>query len=185
MKQEMPSTFILNRNDKQYFYVEGKKSRIHGPSYHVYYSKDEKPIHYRAENFVEVHGLDEKQKISTFTEQALLNLRILIGINEDAEDTYNKFYNIYMQTKNANSKRPVLSISSRNSFIEAISKYNNIKESLSNDVEIPFEENYRLVNPELNRNLSKGKENDNYSMNKDNLDESYEKGIQRVLKKAA
>ena len=90
-----------------------------------------------------------------------------------------------MQTKNANSKRPVLSISSRNSFIEAISKYNNIKESLSNDVEIPFEEIYRLVNPELYRDLSKDKENDNYSMDKDNLDESYEKGIQRVLKKAA
>ena len=66
MKQEMPSTFILNRNDKQYFYVEGKQSRLHGPVYHVYYNKKEKPIFYRAENFVEVHGLDEKQKISTF-----------------------------------------------------------------------------------------------------------------------
>ena len=42
MKQEMPSTFILNRNDKQYFYVEGKQSRLHGPVYHVYYNKKEK-----------------------------------------------------------------------------------------------------------------------------------------------
>ena len=37
----------------------------------------------------------------------------------------------------------------------------------------------------MNKRKIVDKENDNYSMDKDNLDESYEKGIQRVLKKAA
>ena len=182
MKQEMPSTFILNINDKQYFYVEGKHSRLHGPVYHVYYSKDEKPIFYRAENFVEVHGLDEKQRISTFTHQALLNLRILIGTSEKAEETYNKFYDIYVKVKDGNDKKPILKNSSKLSFIEAIDNYNEIKDSLRQEIPIPFEENYRLVNPEY-QEREKVLARTNYENSVE--EDINEKGLQRVLKKAA
>ena len=182
MKQEMPSTFILNRNDKQYFYVEGKQSRLHGPVYHVYYNKKEKPIFYRAENFVEVHGLDEKQKISTFTHQALLNLRILIGINEKAEETYNKFYDIYVKVKNSDDKKPILKNSSKLSFIEAIDNYNERKDSLRQEIPIPFEENYRLVNPEYHEREKVLTRTNYENSEKENINE---KGLQRVLKKAA
>lgn len=137
MKQT-PSTFVLNRNDKQYFFVEGKDSLFYGPSYHVYYDKDEKPIYYRAENFVEIHGLDEKQHISSFAEQALLNLRILLDTNDEADKTYKQLYDVYMQVKDvSDAKKPVLSSSAKLNLIEAIDGYNRIKDSLSYEIDIP------------------------------------------------
>ena len=88
MKQEKPSTFILNRNDEQYFFVEGNYSYFEGPHYNLYYTKDEKPIFFKAENFVEIFALDEKHKIKDFTSQALLNLSILLGSSEKLDKTY-------------------------------------------------------------------------------------------------
>lgn len=179
MKQDTPSTFILNRNDKQYFFVEGKISRLHGPMYHVYYKSSEKPISYKAENFVEVHGLDEKQKISTFTEQALLNLRVLVGSHNKAEDTYKKFYDVYTKVKNNNEKKPNFNSTTRNIFMEALDNYNDIKESMIEEAYIPFEENYKLVSlHEKQKVISR----ESYTENEEITNE---KGIQRVLKKAA
>lgn len=179
MKQESPSTFVLNRNDKQYFFVEGKISRLHGPMYHVYYKKEEKPISYKAENFVEVHGLDEKQKISTFTEQALLNLRVLVGMNDKAEDTYKKFYDVYTKVKNGNDKKPNFNSSLKNIFVEALEDYNQIKDSMEEEVSIPFEENYNLVN---SHEREKVMSTTSYALEDEIVNE---KGLQRVLKKAA
>lgn len=186
MKQEKPSTFILNRDDKQYFFVEGNCSFFLGPYYNLYYSKDERPIYYKAENFVEIHSLDEKQKIEDFARQALLNLSILLGSNEEIDKTYRQLYDVYMQVKDSsNAKKPSLSAVNKANLIEAIEVYNETKSKFSTGTEISYEENYRLVNPDNTKELDNVIDIENYLDNEEELDKEKVKGIQRVLKKEA
>lgn len=186
MKQEKPSTFILNRNDKQYFFVEGNYSFFTGAYYNMFYSKDEKPIYYKPERFVEIHSLDEKQKIEDFTKQALLNLSIFLGTDDEIDKTYNQLYDVYMQVNGSNNaKNPVLSNINKLKLIEAIDKYNEIKNRFYTETEISYEENYQLVTPENTRKLNNIKSIENYSDSEEELDSEKIKGIQRVLKKEA
>ena len=185
MKQEKPSTFILNRNDEQYFFVEGNYSYFEGPHYNLYYTKDEKPIFFKAENFVEIFALDEKHKIKDFTSQALLNLSILLGSSEKLDKTYKQLYDVYMCVNNSNNdKNPALNSNKKSNLIEAIEYYNEIKSKFSAGTEISYEENYRLVNDE--KQFEKTNNTEEYIENSKEIEEKEEiKGIQRVLKKEA
>lgn len=186
MKQEKPSTFILNRNDEQYFFVEGNYSYFEGPHYNLYYTKDEKPIFFKAENFVEIFALDEKHKIKDFTKQALLNLSILLGSSEKLDKTYKQLYDVHMYVNNStNDKSPTLNSNNKLNLIEAIEYYNEIKSKFSAGTEISYEENYRLVNNE-EKQFEKSNNTEKYieSLNEEKENEET-KGIQRVLKKEA
>lgn len=186
MKQEKPSTFILNRNDEQYFFVEGNYSYFEGPHYNLYYTKDEKPIFFKAENFVEIFALDEKHKIKDFTSQALLNLSILLGSSEKLDKTYKQLYDVHMYVNNStNDKSPTLNSNNKLNLIEAIEYYNEIKSKFSAGTEISYEENYRLVNNE-EKQFEKSNNTEKYieSLNEEKENEET-KGIQRVLKKEA
>lgn len=185
MKQEKPSTFILNRNDEQYFFVEGNYSYFEGPHYNLYYTKDEKPIFFKAENFVEIFALDEKHKIKDFTKQALLNLSILLGSSEKLDKTYKQLYDVHMYVNNStNDKSPTLNSNNKLNLIEAIEYYNEIKSKFSAGTEISYEENYRLVNDE--KQFEKTNNTEKYIENSKEIEEKEEiKGIQRVLKKEA
>ncbi len=182
MKYEVPSAFILNRNDVQYFYVEGKNYKKKTPTYHVYYGVNQKPVFFEAENFGKVHGIDEVQRISTFTFKAGLDLRKNLGTNPEADETYNSLCEIYNQVVNKQDKNINLNKTSRNKLIKAIDSYNKIKDSLSQEVAIPFEENYRLVNNIKDYEQNRVKNIENYQ---ENIEEVKEKGLQRVLKQAA
>lgn len=185
MKQERPSSFILNRDEKKYFFVEGNYSFFTGPYYNLYYSKDEKPIYYKPERFVEIHSLDEKQKIEDFTKQALLNLSIFLGSSEDIDKTYSQLYDVYMQVKDSSdAKNPALSSINKSKLIEAVENYNDIKNRFYTGTEISYEEDYRLVTPEDTRTLDNVTSIDNYLEDSIEIKEQT-KGIQRVLKKEA
>lgn len=186
MKQEKPSTFILNRNDEQYFFVEGNYSYFEGPHYNLYYTKDEKPIFFKAENFVEIFALDEKHKIKDFTKQALLNLSILLGSSEKLDKTYKQLYDVHMYVNNlTNDKSPTLNSNNKLNLIEAIEYYNEIKSKFSAGTEISYEENYRLVNSE-EKQFEKSNNTEKYIESLNEEKENKEtKGIQRVLKKEA
>ena len=124
MKYEVPSAFILNRNDVQYFYVEGKNYKKKTPTYHVYYGVNQKPVFFEAENFGKVHGIDEVQRISTFTFKAGLDLRKNLGTNPEADETYNSLCEIYNQVVNKQDKNINLKIAS-NILLGDITSYLN------------------------------------------------------------
>lgn len=147
MKKQIPSTFILNANDVSYFFVEGKHSKIHGPLYYVYYDSKHRPVEYRADNFVEVHGLNSKEKITDFIQQALLNLTVLHGSDSRANDLYDTFQKVYKLVSNQDLKKPKLG-KFKNEFIDAVSSYNDLKELLPSNPEISYEEDYLLVSGE-------------------------------------
>lgn len=183
MKKMTASTFVLNRNDKQYFFVEGKNHKIYGPSYHVYYKKDEKPVFFKAKNFYEVHGLDEKQKVSSFIYQALLNLRLLYGTSNEANYTYEKLYNIYTILQKASADKKVnLSSTVKKDLVEVIEIYNQIKDSFSEDIMIPFEENYQLVTSNETNELIETREYDSFDNDMYMNEYRQNRAVQRVLK---
>ena len=143
MKKQSPSTFILNANDESYFYVEGKYSSIHGPIYCVYYNNDVKPVRYDAKNFVEVHGINDKESIYKFTNSVLPELVALGGYDPRAYHVYDTFCEINKLVAGQDSKTPKLG-KSKKSFIDAISTYNEIK-GLLPTFEVPYTEDYDLL----------------------------------------
>ncbi len=147
MKKQIPSTFILNANDVSYFFVEGKHSSIHGPLYCVYYDSKHKPVRYNAENFVEVHGLNEKQSIVNFTRQALLDLTVLHGSDSRVSQLYDTFHDVYNLAMKQDYKKPKLG-KLKNSFVDALATYNELKELIPGDPEISYEDDYILVSGE-------------------------------------
>lgn len=186
MKQGKPSTFILNRNDKQYFLVEGNSNFFTGAYYNMFYSKDERPVYYTPERFVEIHSLDEKLKVEDFVRQALLNLNIFRGTDKEIDKTYAQFYKVYMQVSaSSNAKNPDLSSSNKTNLLDAIEKYNEIKNKFYNEIEISYEEDYKLVNPDHVRKLNNVKSVENYQNEKEQLESLEIRGIQRVRKEAA
>lgn len=186
MKQEKPSTFILNRNDKQYFLVEGNSNFFTGAYYNMFYNKNEKPVYYTPERFVEIHSLDEKLKIEDFARQALLNLNIFRGTDKEIDKTYAQLYSVYMQVSGAsNAKSPSLSSSNKTNLLEALEKYNEIKSKFYNEIEISYEEDYKLVTPEHSRKLNNVKTIESYQNEQSQLENENIKGIQRVRREAA
>ena len=147
MKKQTPSTFILNANDVSYFFVEGKHSSIYGPLYCVYYNSKTKPVKYSAKNFVKVHGLNDKEAIVKFTRQALLDLTVLHGSDPRVENIYDIFHKVYILTQSQDLKRPKLG-KLKNTFIDAVATYNELKELLPANPEISYEEDYLLVTGE-------------------------------------
>ena len=112
----------------------------------------------------------------------LIDLRKNLGTNPEADETYNSLCEIYNQVVNKQDKNINLNKTSRNKLIKAIDSYNKIKDSLSQEVAIPFEENYRLVNNIKDYEQNRVKNIENYQ---ENIEEVKEKGLQRVLKQAA
>lgn len=147
MKKQIPSTFILNANDVSYFFVEGKHSKIHGPLYCVYYDSKHKPVEYNAKNFVEVHGLNDKESLVNFTEQALLDLTVLHGSDSRVNELYNVFHSVHELVLKQDYKKPKLG-KFKNSFVDAIAAYNELKDLLPGNPEISYEEDYLLVSGE-------------------------------------
>lgn len=147
MKKEIPSTFILNGNDVSYFFVEGKHSKVHGPLYYVYYDSKTKPVEYNAENFVEVHGLNSKEKIIDFTKNALLDLTVLHGSDSRVDDLYNTFQKVYQTVSTQDAKRPKLG-KLKKPFIDGIAMFNDLKELVPGKLDISYEEDYLLVSDE-------------------------------------
>lgn len=143
MKKQVPSTFILNANDASYFYVEGKYSSIHGPIYCVYYNSDTKPVRYNAKNFVEVHGINEKESILNFTSNALPDLVALTGYDSRAQFLYDTFSEVHEFVSNQDYKRPRLG-KLKNVFIDAVSTFNELR-CLLPTVDISYEEDYRSL----------------------------------------
>ena len=143
MKKEVPSTFILNANDVSYFYVEGKNSTVNGPIYCVYYNSKQKPVKYNAKNFIEVHGINEKESILNFTRNNLSELVALSGYDKRANHIYNTFIEVNKIVSNQNVKSPKLG-KMKKTFIDAINSYNEIK-GLLPKIEIPYEEDYDLL----------------------------------------
>lgn len=143
-KKITPSTFILNVNDISYFFVEGKKSST-GPLYCVYYDDaKEGPANFSVENFVEVHGIHEKETLAKFTKKALLKLTALNGVDERAESVYNTFYEVHALAVSGDKKKPKLG-KMKNRFIDALYDYNEIKDLVSIKPEISYDEDYELV----------------------------------------
>ena len=151
MKKIKPSTFVLSVSDFAFFFVEGKVSKVNGPIYDVYYEK--KPTRYKAENFVEVHGVDDKQTVINFTRDAMLNLTVIQGTNERADNLYNTFSNINSLVLSSDRKNPKLG-KMKDEFAKAVLEYNEIRELLPKKAEIDYEDNYNLVNSDI-----KAKEN--------------------------
>lgn len=143
MKKESPSTFILNANDTSYFYVEGKYSSIHGPIYNVYYNNNVKPVRYDAKNFIEVHGINDKESIYKFTNSVLPELVALGGYDSRAYHVYDTFTEVNKIVSGQDTKTPKLGKFKKN-FIEAVSIYNEIKGLLSK-LEVPYAEDYDLL----------------------------------------
>lgn len=147
MKKQIPSTFILNANDVACFFVEGKHSSIYGPVYRVYYNSKQKPVLYTASNFVKVHGLNNKESIIKFTEQALLDLTVINGYNERVSEIYDVFRKVHDVVISQDSKKPKLG-KLKKSLIDAIESYNDMKELLPSMPEISYEEDYEIVTRE-------------------------------------
>lgn len=139
MKVQTPSTFVLNRNDKQYFLVEGKISVFKEPYYNVYDSFNGKPVLYNVENYMNTYGLDEKQTILKFTKKALNNLQFFANKDKTVYDTCNRLQSIYMKVKSLpNEKKPKLNSVTKQNFLIALESYNNIIDRIS---KIDFSEN--------------------------------------------
>ena len=147
MKKQTPSTFVLNANDVSYFFVEGKHSSIYGPLYCVYYDSKHKPVKYNAKNFVEVHGLNDKEALVNFTRQALLDLTVLHGSDSRVGGIYDIFQKVYKSVLTQDLKKPKLG-KLKIPFIDAVSTYNELKELLPPKPEISYEEDYLLVSGE-------------------------------------
>lgn len=147
MKKQIPSTFILNANDVACFFVEGKHTSKYGPVYRVYYNSKQKPVLYTASNFVEVHGLNNKESIIKFTERALLDLIVLNGYNNKVSEIYDVFRNVHDLVITQDHKKPKLG-KLKKSLIDAICSYNDMKELLPGMPEISYEEDYELVTRE-------------------------------------
>ena len=143
MKKASPSTFILNANDMSYFYVEGKYSSIHGPIYSVYYNNNVKPVRYDAKNFIEVHGINDKESIYNFTMNALPDLVALGGYDSRAYHIYDTFIEVNKLVSSQDTKTPKLG-KIKKDFIEAVSTYNEIK-GLLPKLEVPYTEDYDLL----------------------------------------
>ena len=186
MKKQIPSTFILNANDVSYFFVEGKHSKIYGPLYCVYYDSKHKPVKYNAKNFVEVHGLNDKETIVKFTQQALLNLTVLHGCDPRVDKTYDIFHKVYKSVLNQDLKKPKLG-KLKDSFVDSIATYNELKELLPPNPEISYEEDYLLVSGEKKKIKQIEKPNIKQTGERKVVKQivsSYEdtKGVQRKLK---
>lgn len=148
MRQIEPSTFILNRNDVEYYFVEGKSSSKTGPVYYFYHNIGEKPLKFNADSFVETFGMDEKIAVVKFVKQALLDLTVLYGTDSNIDFIYDKLYMVYSRIEGNNDiKKPSLG-KYRNHLIEAIIAYNKIKDMLPKEPEIPYSENYELIKEE-------------------------------------
>ena len=182
MKKQVPSTFILNVADKNYFFVEGKSSSFYGPSYDVYYDSD-KPAFYTAKNFVEEHGIYSKIPVSQFVTTACNSLTLLKGMNEQVDHTCEVFYSINAKLM-SNSEKKVLKKEKHN-LINAIEVYNSVTHLLPGEYDIPYEEDYELITKEDNVKTIKNviyKDTNRRVVKRIENKHDNVKGIQRVLK---
>ncbi len=152
MKTQRPSTFVLNRNDIEHYLVEGKVDKSKAPIYNVYYDKTD-PVVFSADMFVEIHGLDEKKALHKFSHDAFLHLTSLQGLDPKINETCEKFNQINNKlSTNQDPKKPVID-GYRNTLVEAIIDYNDIRKSFDKKPEISYIEDYNY--------LKSSKENEN------------------------
>lgn len=144
-KKNTPSTFVLNVNDVSYFFVEGKAGSL-GPMYCVYYDNSkEGPVNFSAANFIDIHGLHDKETLVNFTKRALLKLTTLQTTDEKAARIYKVFYDVHYKALNSDKKKPKLG-KLKKKFIDALAEYNEIMELLPGKLEISYDEDYEVVN---------------------------------------
>ena len=145
MRKQTPSTFVINVDDNFYVFVEGKNHALYGPMYDVYYSANEKPTKYTAQNFVEVHGMHDKVSVADFLNDAKVNLTT-IGIGrKDIEETFDIFNDSLKQIKKDDEKHPNLN-KMKNYFIKGLDNYNALVDLLPRTPEISYIEEYNSLN---------------------------------------
>lgn len=134
------SKFILNRNDKEYYYVEKSK---YGDFYHVHLS-NKNILMCNDHNFHAIYGNDEKISLEKFISMALLELLPGYSSDEVYYQSSEKFKIVLNKLMNSkNKKNPDLGIS-KTTLLEAIHIYNNL--SINREVfEIPYEDNYNTI----------------------------------------
>lgn len=138
------SKFILNRDDKQFWYVEkAKLSKKSNRTRYFVHSTPKSVIEYSDHNFHSTYCLDEKISVARFTKKAINNLLTELYDNEN-ELGYNLLMDVHRRvSKDSNQLNPNLKKVKPN-LLNGISIYNNALNDLD-VIEIPYEENYRLV----------------------------------------
>ena len=183
MKKNTPSTFILNVEDKNYFFVEGKISPFYGPVYNVYYDANEKPAFYTANNFVEEHGINSKIPVSKFIKRINSKLILMQGSSMDIDNTCMILRDIDYKIQKNGEKKTLKK--EKYNLINAIDIYNNVKHLLPGEFEISYEEDYELITSKKKyktvHNIDKNSENRRVVKQITNEYENV-KGIQRKLK---
>ena len=182
MKKKTPSTFILNVEDKNYFFVEGKISPFYGPVYNVYYDADDKPAFYTAKNFVEEHGINTKIPVSKFIKHVNSKLTLMQGTNIHIDNACMVLSNIDHKIQ-VNGERKALK-KEKSNLINAIDVYNNVRHLLPGEIEISYEEDYELITSKKEHKIVKSVEHKEERRVVKQISNNYEnaKGIQRKLK---
>ena len=144
--------FILNRDDKEFWYVE--KAKLSKKSDRMRYFVHQTPKHvieYSDHTFHDIHSIDEKVSINDFTNKAINNLL------SELYDEKNKLgYDFLMDVHNkinsdSNRINPNLK-GVKSSLLNGISIYNETLLDLDK-IEVPYEENYRLIKDEEEKKL--------------------------------
>ena len=186
MKQKTPSTFILNAEDKKFFFVEGKISPLYGPVYHVYYDAKEKPAFYTANNFIEEHGTNSKIPVMDFVRRANFALTPLQNTNIKINEAYNTFNDVYLKIKSNGLKKSIKK--NRVNLINAISIYNDVRHLLPSDPDISYEEDYEYIKSleksEAMKNVA-SKKSERKAVKRIEEAQINIKGKQRILKKVS
>ena len=134
------SKFILNRNDKEYYYVEKSE---YGDFYHVHLS-NKNILMCNDHNFHAIYGNDEKISLEKFISRALLELLPGYSSDEAYYQSSEKFKIVLNKLMNSkNKKNPDLGIS-KTSLLEALDMYNSLNTG-EKDFEIPYEDNYNTI----------------------------------------
>lgn len=182
MKKNTPSTFILNVEDKNYFFVEGKISPFYGPVYNVYYDANDKPAFYTANNFVEEHGINSKIPVSKFIKRINSKLTLMQGSSIHIDNACTVLRDIDYKIQKNGEKKTLKK--ERNNLINAIDVYNNVKHLLPGELEISYEEDYELITPKKEHKIVKSVEHKEERRVVKQITNEYEnvKGIQRKLK---
>lgn len=182
MKKKTPSTFILNVEDKNYFFVEGKISPFYGPVYDVYYDANEKPAFYTAKNFVEEHGINTKIPVSNFIRRISNKLTLMQGSNVHIDNACMVLRDIDHKIQ-VNGEKKTLK-KEKSNLINAIDVYNNVRHLLPGEFEISYEEDYELITAKKEHKVVKNVEHKEERKVVKQITNDYEnvKGIQRKLK---
>lgn len=184
MKKQTPSSFVICYNDI-YVFAEGKKHALYGPMYNVYYSANENPTRFSAENFYKTHGAHEKKSVYDFLNNAKLNLTTLGKRNNDIDETFDIFTDSLKEIEKDNLKHPKFK-KMKNYFLMGLEKYNYLVSQFLQDPEISYIEEFNRLNKRQTmqevKNISfiSGHNEDKALFDTNEYDQI--KGIQRIKK---